>query len=135
MKFIQQLLKNKRLLIHVKDQSINCSNNIPQQKKRYPRIYRETKKAYARLFKKVFNQCIYADWNFAINRAGWFVTKIYSHFTFEQECFKKEFIFMNQRSRQNAKNPTEKDFYKLMNNSNFGYDCPNIWWTPINYIS
>ena len=32
---------------------------------------------------------------------------------------------MNQRPRQNAKNPTEKDFYKLMKNSNFGYDCRN----------
>ena len=34
-------------------------------------------------------------------------------------------VYMNQRSRQNAKNPIEKDFYKLMNNSNFGYDCRN----------
>ena len=32
---------------------------------------------------------------------------------------------MNQRSRQNAKNSIEKDFYKLMNNANFGYDCRN----------
>ena len=32
---------------------------------------------------------------------------------------------MNQRSRQNAKNSIENDFYKLMNNSNFGYDCRN----------
>ena len=30
---------------------------------------------------------------------------------------------MNQRSRQNEKNSNNKDFYKLMNNSNFGYDC------------
>ena len=26
---------------------------------------------------------------FAINRAGWSVTKIYSQYTFKQECFKK----------------------------------------------
>ena len=32
---------------------------------------------------------------------------------------------MNQKSRQEAKNSTEKDFYKLINNSNFGYDCRN----------
>ena len=62
---------------------------------------------------------------FSINRAGWSFTKIYSHYTFEQECFKKEFILMNQRFRQNAKNSIEKGFYKLMNNSNFGYDCRN----------
>ena len=32
---------------------------------------------------------------------------------------------MNQVSRQNAKMDVEKDFYKLINNSNFGYDCQN----------
>ena len=32
---------------------------------------------------------------------------------------------MNQKSRQNAKNSTEKDFYKLMNDVNFGCDCHN----------
>ena len=32
---------------------------------------------------------------------------------------------MNQKSRQLSKNSVEKDFYKLMNNSNFGYDCRN----------
>ena len=30
---------------------------------------------------------------------------------------------MNQKSRQQSKNRVEKDFYKLMNNSDFGYDC------------
>ena len=32
---------------------------------------------------------------------------------------------MNQKSRQHSKNNVEKDFYKLMNNSNFGFDCRN----------
>ena len=32
---------------------------------------------------------------------------------------------MNQRSRQNAKNSIDKYFCKLMNNSNFRYDCRN----------
>ena len=62
---------------------------------------------------------------FVISRGGWCVTKTYSHFTFEQEVFKKNVILMNQKSRQNAKNSVEKDFFQLMNNSNFGYDCRN----------
>ena len=32
---------------------------------------------------------------------------------------------MNQVSRQNTQIDVEKDFYKLMNNLNFGYDCCN----------
>ena len=32
---------------------------------------------------------------------------------------------MNQKSRQQSKNDIEKDFYKLMNNSNCGVDCRN----------
>ena len=58
--------------------------------------------------------------SFSVNRAGWHVTKIYSHHTFEQKYFKKNFILINQRSRQNARNFIEKDFHKFMNNSNFG---------------
>ena len=65
------------------------------------------------------------DLAFCIKRAGWKVTKIYLHLTFEQARFKRKFILMNQKSRQQSKNDIEKDFYKLMNNSNFGYDCRN----------
>ena len=32
---------------------------------------------------------------------------------------------MNQKSRQTATSNVEKDFYKLLNNSNFGIDCRN----------
>ena len=32
---------------------------------------------------------------------------------------------MNQVPRQNAKTKVEKDFCKLLNNANFGYNCRN----------
>ena len=53
------------------------------------------------------------------------MTKIHAHLTFEQSIFKRNFILMNQKSRQLSKNNVEKDFFKLMNNSNFGYDYRN----------
>ena len=62
---------------------------------------------------------------FIIKRAGWKVTKIHTHLTFEQKRFKKEFILIHQKSRQESKNSIEKYFCKLMNNSNFVYDCQN----------
>ena len=65
------------------------------------------------------------DLAFYIKRAGWKVTKIHSHITFEQSRFKQRSILMNQKSRQQSRKSIEKDFYKLMNNSNFGYDCRN----------
>ena len=60
-----------------------------------------------------------------MKRAGWKITKPYSHNSFEQERFKRNFISMNQKSRQNAKNSIEKDLFKLSNNANFRYDCRN----------
>ena len=51
----------------------------------------------------------------------WNVTKICLHYSFEQSHFKRDFVLMNQKSRQNTKNAIEKDFFKLMNNANFGY--------------
>ena len=62
---------------------------------------------------------------FSIKRAGWKVTKIHAHLTFEQSRFKRDFILMNQKSKQLSKNDIEKDFFKLMNNSSIGYDCRN----------
>ena len=32
---------------------------------------------------------------------------------------------MNQKSRQKATSSVERDFFKLLNNSNFGNDCRN----------
>ena len=90
-----------------------------------PRSYVSTAKSHATLLPKICIPLYIEDLRFLIKRAGWKVTKLYSHFTFEQDTFKKDFVLMNQKSRQNAKNNIEKDFYKLMNNANFGFDCRN----------
>ena len=63
--------------------------------------------------------------HFLIKRAGWLVSHVYEHFTFEQSKFKKDFIVMNQKARQKATFSVERDFYKLLNNSNFGIYCRN----------
>ena len=90
-----------------------------------PKTFRCTAKSHATMFPKKCIPLYIEDLRFLIKRAGWIVTKLYSHFTFEQDAFKKDFVLMNQKSRQNAKNDVEKNFYKLMNNSNFGFDCRN----------
>ena len=99
------------------EQFVMGENNVPK-------AYRSTAKAHANLFKKIFLPMYLEDLVFCIRRAGWKVTKIHVHLTFEQKRFKQKFILMNQKS-QESKNSAEKDFYKLMNNSNFGYDCRN----------
>ena len=93
--------------------------------KNAPKTYKSTAKAHANLFKKIFLPMYLEDLVFCIKRAGGKVTKIHSHLIFEQKRCKQEFILMNQKSRQQSKNNVEKDFYKLMNNSNFDYDCRN----------
>ena len=39
--------------------------------------------------------------------------------------FKKYFAVINQKARQKGTSSVEHDFYKLLNNSNFGIDCRN----------
>ena len=77
------------------------------------------------MFKKKIIPMYLEQLAFVIKRVRWRVTKIHAHLTFEQKRFKEKFILMNQKSWQKAKTNIEKDFYKLMNNSNFGYDCRN----------
>ena len=88
-------------------------------------LYRATGKTHANLFKKNFLPMYLEDLVFCIKRAGWKVTKIHWHLIFEQSRLKKKLILMNQKSRHESINSVGKDFYKLMNNSNFGYDCRN----------
>ena len=82
-------------------------------------------KTHSTLKEKKFITLYAEDIRFLVTRAGWLVTHIYAYYTFEQSKFKKDFVIMNQKSCQTASSQVEKDFYKLLNNSNFGIDCRN----------
>ena len=74
--------------------------------------------------KKKININLYAeDLYFLTTRAGWKVTKIHDHFTFKQDTLKWDFILMNQSAQKTAVTSVQKDFYKLLNSSNFENDC------------
>ena len=77
-------------------------------------------KTHSTLKKKIFILLYPEDLYFLTTRAGWKITKVHDRYTFKQDTFKKDFVV-----RKTAKTKVEKDFYKLLNNSNFGNDCRN----------
>ena len=65
-------------------------------------FYKLTKKAHMKMMNKVFTSlylCL-EHLKFLVKSASWTVTKMHSHFTFEQERLKKDFVIINQKSRQ-----------------------------------
>ena len=70
-------------------------------------MLKSTSKAHATMLKKIFLPMYLEELAFVIKRAGWKVTKIHAHLTFEQKRFKQKFILMNQKSRQESKNDIE----------------------------
>ena len=75
-----------------------------------PKTYRGTKRSHATMFPKKFVPLYLEDLSFLIKRCCWRITKIYTHCRFEQVRFKRDFVLMNQMSRQNAKNAMKKTF-------------------------
>ena len=84
-----------------------------------------TSKTQLTLRGKKFTLLYAEDLYFLIKRAGCLITHIYEHYTFEQSKFEKDFVVMNQKSRQQATSSVERDFFKLLSNSDFGIDCCN----------
>ena len=123
-KFLLPSLKNKKTIDTHERSTYQLLEQHKENSDGTPKSYRATKKAHTTLFKKRYQPLYLEHFSLLIKRVGWKVTKIYSHITFEQEQFKRNFILKNQ-ARQNAKTAIEKDFYTLMNNANFGYDSRN----------
>ena len=74
------------------------------------KLYRCTAKSHATLFPKKHIPLYLEDLKFLITRCYWQVTKSYLHYKFEQARFKKNFVLMNQKSRQNPKKCNRKRF-------------------------
>ena len=87
------------------------------------KTYLCTNKSHRTMFPKKFILLYLEDLFFLIKRCCWRVTKIYTRYTFEQARFKRDLALMNQKSRLNAKNAIQKDFFKLINNANFRFEC------------
>ena len=117
--------KNKKIYPH--ERSTSQIMSTAQKKKDNDEISALSfnSKTHATLRKKIFVTIYPEDLQFLTTRAGWKVTKIYDHYTFKQARFKRDFVVMNQNARKVAKTKVKKDFYKLLNNSNFGNDCRN----------
>ena len=101
-----------------------------------PKNYKVSAKADSNLLAKKFVPLYLEEIKFVVLRCGSKVTKLYKHYYFDQERFKRNFILMNQKARQEAGDKVESDFCKLLNNANFGYDCrsnlDNCKFEPIN---
>ena len=87
--------------------------------------YKTLSKTNATMDKK-FHSPLYAEHlHFLLSKCGQRVRNVLAHYTFEQLKFKKDFVIMNHVSHQNATTHVEKDFFKLMSNSNFCFDFRN----------
>ena len=84
------------------------------------KTYQYTKKSPATMFAKTFIPLYLEPLRFLIKRCCWRVTKINIHYMFEKGRFKRDFLLINLKSRQNVKNVIKKDLFKLMSNANFG---------------
>ena len=105
--------------------TINLTNNEQSTKGILISALPFNSKTHATLRKKIFVS-IYAEvLYFLTTCAGWKVTKIYDHYTFKQDTFKRDFVVMNQNSRKVSETKVEKEFYNFLNNSKFGNDCRN----------
>ena len=89
----------------------NLLSNTQKLTKTFQKLINVLKKSYATIHSKQIIPLYLEHLCFLIKRFGWVAIKIYSHFTFEQETFKRDFLLMNKKATQNVKISIEKDFF------------------------
>ena len=100
----------KQKTIDANEKSIYQLLDNLRQGQNGPLSYRVTAKAHSTMLPKTFIPLYLEDLAFIIKRYGWSVTKIHKNLTFDQAPFKKNFILMNQKSRQLSKTIQKKIF-------------------------
>ena len=90
MKFFHQSLKNRKTLVAIERSAYQLLELFDNNKDK-PKSYKCTAKSHATLFPKNFIPLYLEDLRCLIKRCGCKVTKIYTHFTFEQSHFKRAF--------------------------------------------
>ena len=88
------IIEKQKVIDPCERSTYHLSEQFAMGKKR-PSSYKKSAKAHANLFKNFFLPMQLEDLAFCIKRAGWKVTKIHAHLTFEQSRFKRDFILMN----------------------------------------
>ena len=126
---IYPCISEPKTKVHVDERSVyQLLSNMRVGKKDNILKLLVTEKTHATLKRKKYFPMFLNHIDFLTKRAGWRVTKVYSNCTFELEPFKKDYILSNQIARQEAvarADDVQANFWKLLNNANFGFDCRN----------
>ena len=96
----QHLKKNKKIDPYYRSTLQLMSIMVRNEDKDRINSFPYTFKTHSTLKDQKYIPLYAEDLHFLITRAGWLVTHIYEHFSFEQSKFKKDFVVMNQKSRQ-----------------------------------
>ena len=64
------------------------------------RSLQQNSKTHTTLKNKIFVLLYTEDLQFLTTKMGWSITRIYEHYTFKQDTFKKEFVVMSQNARK-----------------------------------
>ena len=99
---LQYLQKNKKVDPFERSTLQLLSVAVSNEEKNTLNSFPYNSKTHSTLKEKKFILLYAEDLHFLITRAGWLVTHIYEHYTFEQLKFKKDFVIMEPKIKANS---------------------------------